>query len=93
MQMTVSQKQTVGDYRIRVGIHMGDAIHTDNDYFGYTVNKTARLASIAQGGETLVSEPIRQSIGHDPDFSIGEAMSLDLKGLPGTHKAYPLTHA
>jgi class 3 adenylate cyclase len=91
MQMTVSQTRTVGDYRIRIGIHAGNAIHTDNDYFGYTVNKTARLASIAEGGQTLVSEPIRQSIDQDPAFSVGDAMSLDLKGLPGTHKAYPLT--
>jgi adenylate cyclase len=93
MQATVAQKQTVGNYRIRIGVHMGDAIHTDNDYFGYTVNKTARLASNAQGGQTLISEPARQAIDQDPDFVVGESISLDLKGLPGTHIAYPLKHA
>lgn len=91
MQSTVSRKQTVSDYRIRIGIHMGDAIHTDNDYFGYTVNKTARLASKARGGQTLVSESVRRAIDQDPDFAFGDEVSLDLKGLPGTHIAYLLT--
>lgn len=91
MQATVTQKQTVGDYRIRIGIHMGDAIHTDDDYFGYTVNKTARLASNAEGGQTLISESVRQAIDHDSNFVVGGPISLDLKGLPGTHAAYPLT--
>jgi len=91
MQSTVSWKQTVSDYRIRIGIHMGDAIHTDNDYFGYTVNKTARLASKARGGQTLVSESVRRAIDQDPDFAFGDEVSLDLKGLPGTHIAYLLT--
>ncbi|MFZ0013815.1 MAG: adenylate/guanylate cyclase domain-containing protein, partial [Acidimicrobiia bacterium] len=91
MQSTVSRKQTVSDYRIRIGIHMGDAIHTDNDYFGYTVNKTARLASKARGGQTLVSESVRRAIDQDPDFAFGDEVSLDLKALPGTHIAYLLT--
>lgn len=93
MQSTVTQTRTVGDYRIRIGIHRGDAIHTADDYFGYTVNKTARLASNALGGQTLISESVLQAIGDDPSFTIGDPVSLNLKGLPGTHKAYPLTGA
>jgi len=91
MQTTVTQKQTVGDYRIRIGIHQGDAIHTDDDYFGYTVNKTARLASSAQGGQALISESVWQAIRNEPGFIIGDPIPLNLKGLPGTHQAYPLT--
>ena len=91
MQATVARKQTVGEYRIRIGIHMGDAITADNDYFGYTVNKTARLASNAMGGQTLISESVHQAIEQDLNFIVGDPIALDLKGLPGTHVAYPLT--
>lgn len=66
-------------------------VYSDDDYFGYTVNKTARPASVASGNEILVSRPIADEIRGLDGLSVGEPRELNLKGLPGTHTAYPLT--
>jgi adenylate cyclase len=40
---------------VRVGLHHGNAIERDGDYFGATVNLAARVSGIATGGEVLVT--------------------------------------
>ncbi len=45
----------VGEIRVRIGIHTGNAVERDGDYFGPTVNRVARLMSIGNGGQILVS--------------------------------------
>jgi predicted ATPase len=42
--------------RVRIGIHTGSAQLRDNDYYGSTVNRCARLRSIGHGGQTLISQ-------------------------------------
>ena len=41
--------------RTRVGVHTGEAVERDGDYFGPAVNRVARLRSVARGGEIIVS--------------------------------------
>ncbi len=41
--------------RVRMGLHAGVCEERDDDYFGPVVNRTARLAAIAHGGQVLVS--------------------------------------
>ena len=43
------------DLRVRVGVHLGEARATGNDYYGLAVNQTARLRSVAHGGQTVLS--------------------------------------
>jgi predicted ATPase/class 3 adenylate cyclase len=45
----------VGGLRVRAAIHTGTADERDGDYFGTTVNRVARLLSIAHGGQILMS--------------------------------------
>ncbi len=41
--------------KVRMGLHTGDAEQRDNDYFGNTLNRVARLMSAGHGGQTLLS--------------------------------------
>ncbi len=41
--------------RVRAAIHTGTADERDDDYFGPTVNRVARLLAIGHGGQVLVS--------------------------------------
>jgi class 3 adenylate cyclase len=91
IQRSVDESESLNAYRVRVGIHTGDAVHTDDDYFGFTVNKTARLAAAAAGGQSLVSDTVHVLLAEAPGFAFGDAIPLNLKGLPGTHLAYPLS--
>lgn len=42
----------------RIGIHWGEAIYRDGDYYGRDVNQAARVVARAAGGEVLVTRPI-----------------------------------
>jgi predicted ATPase/class 3 adenylate cyclase len=41
--------------RVRMGLHTGVCEERDSDYFGPAVNRTARLETIAHGGQVLLS--------------------------------------
>jgi len=45
------------DLKLRVGVHTGDAIHSQGDFYGSAVNKAARVAAAAIGDQILVSLP------------------------------------
>jgi adenylate cyclase len=40
---------------IRVGLHHGQAVENEGDYFGAAVNLAARVSALAAGGEVLVT--------------------------------------
>jgi adenylate cyclase len=42
----------------RIGIHYGEALYRDGDYFGREVNQSARVVARAGGGEVLVTRPV-----------------------------------
>ena len=44
--------------QIRIGLHCGEADSREGDYFGETVNRTARLMSIAHGGQMIISQAV-----------------------------------
>jgi adenylate cyclase len=72
------------DLRVRIGIHTGDSLRRDGDYYGVAVNKAARIAGIAAGGEVVVSAVTAElSGGHGIRF--GSPRTVSLKGLDGTH--------
>jgi class 3 adenylate cyclase len=45
--------------RVRMGLHLGEAIERGGDYFGPTVNLTARLEAAGHGGQVLISEAVQ----------------------------------
>jgi len=42
----------------RIGIHYGDVLYRDGDYYGSAVNRAARVVARASGGEVLVTRPV-----------------------------------
>lgn len=42
----------------RIGVHYGEAIYRDGDYYGREVNRAARVVARAGGGEVLVTRPV-----------------------------------
>ncbi len=47
-----------GDPLPRIGIHYGEALYRDGDYYGRDVNQAARVVARAGGGEVLVTRPV-----------------------------------
>lgn len=73
------------EIRIRAGLHVGEAVRIDDDYYGAVVNMAARVAGAAQGGEVLVSPAVRALLADTPELDFGPARSTVLKGFPGEH--------
>ena len=50
--------------RARMGIHSGDCVQREHDYFGPTVNRAARLEATAHGGQIVLSAATRGLLGN-----------------------------
>ena len=66
-----------------VGVHAGPVIFQEGDYFGQTVNLSARIADYARPGEVLVSQAVVDA-SQDQDLSFGDIGLVELKGVAGT---------
>jgi class 3 adenylate cyclase len=72
--------------RVRIGLHTGEVItDASGDLFGRHVNKAARVANLAAGGQILVSGTVREIAAGNRDLEFGNGVEVELKGLDGTH--------
>lgn len=86
-----TRDQPGGPIRVRMGLHTGEAISdTSGDLYGRHVNKAARIADSAAGGQILVSETVRE-IAHGGDLDFADGVGVALKGLPGTHVVHEVS--
>jgi class 3 adenylate cyclase len=86
--------------RVRMGMHAGEAIREQGDFFGRSVILAARIAAQARGGEILVSSPLRDLVTNPAapgretedaagnDLAFEDGRELELKGLAGTHRVF-----
>ena len=79
----------IAKIRVRIGIHTGQAAQRNSDYAGPTVNRVARLTSIAHGGQILLSSSVASGLeGVIPDGvtlrDLGSHRLKDLKQAAST---------
>ena len=63
----------------RIGIHYGDALYRDGDYYGRDVNIASRVAARSAGGEVLVTRPVVEHAGAHLEFE--RIAEIRLKGF------------
>ena len=68
--------------RPRVGIHVGDAVYRDGDYFGSQVNLVHRVVNRALAGEVLVTDRVAESIAGRAGLELESIGEVSLKGFP-----------
>jgi adenylate cyclase len=66
-----------------VGLHAGPVLFQEGDYFGQTVNLSARIADYARPGEVLVSQAAADA-NRESGIVFGDIGSVELKGVSGT---------
>src|SRR2546423_992357 len=72
---------------VRVGLHTGEAVERDGDYFGPTVNRAARFMAIGHGGQVLVSRTTAQLVDGADLQDLGEHR---LRGLAEAEHVFQL---
>jgi predicted ATPase/class 3 adenylate cyclase len=76
-----------GPIRIRVGVHTGEPLVTDEGYVGIDVHRAARIAAVGHGGQILVSQATRELTGAEGLRDLGEHR---LKDLTAPERIYQL---
>ncbi len=76
--------------RVRIGLHVGEALREADDFFGHAVAFAARIASSASGGEIVVSSLVHDLVGTTGEFRFGQPRTVELKGIAGSHHVYPV---
>jgi adenylate cyclase len=70
----------------RIGIHYGETLYRDGDYYGREVNQASRVAARAAGGEVLATRPVVEQARPGLTFErIGE---VRLKGFADTTELF-----
>jgi predicted ATPase/class 3 adenylate cyclase len=83
-----------GPLRVRMGLHAGDAERRGEDYFGPTVNRTARIMAAGHGGQVLLSAAAA-ALAADllPDgASLRDLGEYRLKDLGRPERVFQLLH-
>jgi class 3 adenylate cyclase len=52
------------EVRVRMGVHVGEAVETPTGLVGFDVHRAARVAAIGHGGQVLVSEVAAALLRH-----------------------------
>jgi len=70
-----------GDPLPRIGIHYGEALYRDGDYFGADVNQASRVVARASGGEVLVTRPVVEVAAAVDGLEFERIGEIRLKGF------------
>ncbi|WP_267887329.1 BTAD domain-containing putative transcriptional regulator [Mycolicibacterium brisbanense] len=78
--------------RIRVAVHTGEAELRDGDYFGRSVNRAARLRSLATGGQILCSGATAELVidSLSDDVALVDLGTRQLKNLARPEHVYEI---
>jgi len=66
--------------RVRIGLNAGEPIAENDDLFGASVNRAARIAAMAKGGEILVANVVRE-LAEGKEFMFGDRGETALRGF------------
>jgi predicted ATPase/class 3 adenylate cyclase/Tfp pilus assembly protein PilF len=77
-----------GRVRVRMGIHTGEPIRTDEGYAGMDVHRAARIAAVGHGGQVLVSQTSRDLL--DEHVELRDLGAHRLKDLTQAQRIYQL---
>jgi predicted ATPase len=74
-----------GPVRVRMGVHTGEPVVTDEGYVGMDVHRAARIAAAGHGGQILVSQSTRDLV--DP-YGLQDLGEHRLKDLTAPERIY-----
>jgi class 3 adenylate cyclase/tetratricopeptide (TPR) repeat protein len=93
MQQAVQRHQSADHLAVRVGLHVGEPIREEEDFFGTPVATAKRLCDAADGGQIYASELVRALVGSRGTFEFTSVGDLELKGLAEPIRTYQVAWA
>jgi class 3 adenylate cyclase len=81
IQQAARRRAASGRLSIRVGVHVGEALHDETDYFGVPVLIARRLCARARGGQILCSGLVAGLLAGQNGVTFRECDAFELPGL------------
>ena len=75
---------------LRIGLHTGDVVQSDDDFFGTVVNTAARITAMASAGDICVSDVTRMMVCSDDNFVFSQGEMVELRGFEGAQIVHRL---
>ena len=81
-----------GSIRVRMGVHTGEPIRTDEGYAGIDLHRGARIAAAAHGGQVLLSQTAHDLVEQDltDDLALRDLGAHRLKDLSSAQRIFQL---
>ena len=77
---------------VRIGIHLGDIIYSEDDIIGDSVNIASRIESLAIAGSVLISNKVFDEISNQPTIEAKSMGWFELKNVEKPIQIFALAH-
>ena len=96
LQQTLADPAATHDIalRVRCGLHAGPAERRANDFFGRTVNRAARIANAAHGGQVLLSQAVAALVANrlPEGVLLRDLGAVRLRDLASPERVFQVLH-
>lgn len=91
MEMQISfQEEPV--IPVRIGIHQGDIVYTEDDIIGDGVNVASRIESLAVPGSVFISDKVYDEVKNHPSIETQSLKTFELKNVKKPIEVYAIAN-
>lgn len=85
--------KSVDEFKIRIGIHLGDVVFTDTDVFGDGVNIASRIETTAAAGGISISGQVADTLSSNKEIELRYLGEKELKNVTRPLRIYAIVNS